>query len=96
MKKLIILSLFNLLIISAVQAEYRVYQYVMKNKLETNDLKEGTLISSTLNPRAFLAYNGGHSLISIDILRTWICPGNTSKQDICPSPYGSIPEVLIK
>lgn len=76
-----------------VSAEYRVYQYLIKNKITTaSDQPLGVLKLSTLDPVSYLAYHGGRSLISIDLLRTWICPGNTSKKVICPSPYTEIEE----
>jgi hypothetical protein len=65
--------------------EYRAYQYIVKDKITQSDAK---IITSSLNPTAYLAYNGSSSVIEVDLLRTWICPGHTGfKKDICPSPY---------
>lgn len=73
------------------------YQYVVKNKVQIKDAPNGHMVTSTLDPVSYIAYNGGKSLLEVDLLRTWICPGYTglSKQT-CNSPYGSLPEGVIK
>lgn len=70
-------------------AEYRAYQYIVK----TNDpfavatKAEAQYIVSTLNPQMYKSYHGG-SFVSVDLLRTWICPGYTGKgQKVCDHPY---------
>ena len=74
---------------SSVFAEYRVYQYIVKNKIVTApDQNNSHFVTTTLNPVTYLAYNGGSNLYQIDLLRTWICPGFTgAKKEICKSPY---------
>lgn len=84
------LLFLTILLSFQVQAEYRVYQYVVKNKVVVIDSPKSHMVTSTLDPVSYLSYNGGSSLISIDLLRTWMCPGNTSKKDICPSPYDQL------
>jgi hypothetical protein len=79
------------------KAEYRAYQYVIKNKVKIQDAPEGHIITSTFDPVSFVAYHGGHKLISIDLLRTWICPGHTGyRRPICESPYGKLPAGVIE
>jgi hypothetical protein len=86
MKKIITMTLLLYSITSL--AEYRVYQYVIKNKGSYQDKDVTYNVLSTLNPVSYKAYHGGASNIQIDLLRTWICPGHTgNKQDYCPSPY---------
>jgi len=70
-------------------AEYRVYQYLVK----TNDpyasatRAKAQYIVSTLNPQMYKSYHGGQAL-SVDLLRTWMCPGYTGKGTrICSNPY---------
>jgi hypothetical protein len=70
-------------------AEYRAYQYLVK----TNDpyavatKANAQYIVSTLNPQMFQSYHGGRS-VSVDLLRTWICPGYTgSRKAVCGHPY---------
>jgi hypothetical protein len=71
-------------------ADVRVYQYLVQNLVE-KDAKE-KIIVSTLNPMAYIAYHGGEKIINVDLLRTWMCFGNTSKKDLCNSPYGTTPQ----
>lgn len=76
-------------------AEYRVYQYVIKNKVQTaSDQPQSHVITSSLNPQGFVAYNGGGQLVSVDLIRTWMCPGHTAKRPLCPSPYGQLPKEI--
>ena len=81
---LVILMLsFNLM------AEYRAYQYIVKSKNSTelpNKNVPSSIIVSTLNPISFIAYNGGEKTIAIELINSWICPGNTSNKPIC-APY---------
>lgn len=88
MKFIGILSLFSFFSLPAI-AEYRVYQYLVK----TNDpyavamKAEAQYITSTLNPQMYQSYHGG-SKLSVDLLRTWICPGYTGLyQPHCDHPY---------
>lgn len=70
-------------------AEYRAYQYIVK----TNDpyalatKARAQYIVSTLNPDMYRTYHGGES-VTIELLRTWICPGYTGKgRAVCDHPY---------
>lgn len=83
----IILPFIICIICINARAEYRVYQYSIKNKIPNSDKDEAHFITTTLDPRSYLSYHGGAKLISLDLLRTWICPGNTSRKKICNSPY---------
>ena len=68
--------------------EYRVYQYIVKNNLPSQQTGSPLIRISTLDPVSFKAYHGGDQTISVDLMRTWICPGNTGRnKDICASPY---------
>jgi hypothetical protein len=84
-----------LIILPAALAEYRVYQYLLLNKVIHDDLPKKSIINSTLNPRSYIAYNGGSRQISIDLLRTWVCPGNTAGKSICKSPYEKITKAVL-
>ena len=94
MKKLL---LFTLLCSQFAHAEYRVYQYIVKNKIKTaSDQPNSHIQTSSLNPVAFIAYNGGSRIVNVDLLRTWVCPGNTSHgKKICNNPYGAVPKELL-
>lgn len=79
------------------KAEYRVYQYIVKNKVsDPKDQKPGVIKTSTFDPVSYIAYHGGASLITVDLLRTWQCPGHTGKKTICESPYSKLTEEDIK
>ncbi len=83
--------------LNIAHAEYRVYQYVIKNKVATSKNSEGVIVQSTLDPTSYIAYNGGSTLVAIDLVRTWICPGNTGQhKDTCPSPYKKLTAEMIK
>lgn len=81
---LLLLTLFS----TPVFAEYRAYQYLVK----TNDpfaqatKAQAQYIVSTLSPQMYTRYHGG-SYVSVDLLRTWICPGYTGRQEVCEHPY---------
>lgn len=88
MIKVLALTLFTL-IPNFASAEYRAYQYLVR----TNDpyavatKAPPQYVVSTLNPTMYQRYHGG-SYVSVDLLRTWICPGYTGgRQKICDHPY---------
>lgn len=69
-------------------AEYRVYQYLIRNTVKVEDSPSSRLITSSLDPISYQAYSGGSNLVKVDLLRTWICPGYTGdRQEYCKSPY---------
>lgn len=82
-------ALMLVLIACPALAEYRAYQYLVRSNdpyaLATK--ARAQYIVSTLNPQMFKRYHGGN-MVSIDLLRTWICPGYTGKrQKVCDHPY---------
>ncbi len=79
---------------SSAYAEYRVYQYYVK---ANNDLPydaQSYMTLSTFDPVSFVAYHGGRESIKVDLLNTWMCKGNTAGQDLCPSPYETVPPTV--
>ncbi len=89
MKKNIFSAFFLFIMSSAVRAEYRAYQYIVKTQdpYAVATKSNAQYIVSTLNPQMFKSYHGGH-LVSVDLLRTWICPGYTgSRKPVCDHPY---------
>lgn len=81
--------LLTLLIPGSAFAEYRAYQYLVKSNdpYARATRAQARYVVSTLNPQMYQRYHGG-SLVSVDLLRTWICPGYTGKgQPICDHPY---------
>ena len=84
---------FLLLLLSAhassALAEYRAYQYLVKTQdpYAVATKAQAQYIISTLNPQMYKSYHGG-SFVSVDLLRTWICPGYTGKRKaVCDHPY---------
>jgi hypothetical protein len=90
-----ILTLLLLVYSVSALAEYRVYQYIIKNNTNHIDSPKSNLVTSTLDPLSYQAYNGGSRLVSVDLLRTWICAGNTGqRKETCDSPYKKLTKKL--
>lgn len=88
MKKIVTLLTTIFLSFSAC-AEYRAYQYLVKTSdpYAVATKSNAQYIVSTLNPQTFQSYHGG-GLVTVDLLRTWICPGYTgSRKIVCDHPY---------
>ena len=82
------LTILSLLFSASAFAEYRAYQYLVKSNdpYARATRAESNYIVSTFNPQMYKRYHGG-SFVSVDLLRTWICPGYTGKQPVCDHPY---------
>ncbi len=86
--RLILITLLSLTSFP-LKAEYRAYQYIVKSNdpYAVATRAPAQYIVSTLNPQVFKSYHGGNS-VSIEILRTWMCPGYTGQRSkICDHPY---------
>ena len=68
---------------SASLSEYRVYQYYVRSKIQNIAPIKAELVTSTLNPISYMAYHGGKDSIEVNLLRSWQCMGNTSKESVC-------------
>ena len=89
MNKKIFATLLLIGLSQAAQAEYRAYQYIVKSQdpYAVATKSNAQYIVSTINPQMFKSYHGGNS-VSIDLMRTWICPGYTgSRKPVCDHPY---------
>lgn len=86
LKKYCILTL--LLYSSAIFAEYRVYQYYVRPKVQNLTNVGAELVTSTLNPVSYVAYHGGNSTVEVNLLRSWQCMGDTSEKPICTISNG--------
>lgn len=86
MKATLVISILLCSLIA--KAEYRAYQYIVEaqDPYARATKAKPQYIVSTLNPQMYRSYHGG-SAVKIDLLRTWICPGYTAKQQICDHPY---------
>lgn len=87
------LKIFILILSSLVNfpvfGEYRVYQYYIRSKTQNIIPIDTQIVTSTLNPTSYAAYNGGKLSIEVNLLRSWVCMGNTSHQDICSIGQGN-------
>jgi hypothetical protein len=81
---------FTCLLFSSLQAEYRVYQYYVKNKSKSLLDQKPYLVTSTLDPVSYQSYHGGSESIQVDMLSTWMCQGYTGGQETCASPYEAL------
>jgi len=85
MKEGILIFLF---INSMAIAEYRVYEFALKDHSNIDDQPTSQIIRSTLPPRTYLTYYSAHGNLKVDLMRTWICPGYTGRfKNLCNSPY---------
>lgn len=78
-------------------AEYRAYQYLVKSNdaFAVATKSNAQYIVSTLNPQMYQSYHGG-SRVSVDLLRTWMCPGYTGKRlPVCSHPYDKSTEAKL-
>jgi hypothetical protein len=76
------------LVTTPVFGEYRVYQYYVRSKVQNINSPNAQIVTSTLNPISYAAYNGGKLSVEVNLLRSWVCMGNTSHQDICAISEG--------
>jgi predicted PP-loop superfamily ATPase len=94
--RVIILFIFSILLIEKSFAEYRVYQYYVKNKIKNVVNLPSELVTSTLDPKSYVAYSGGRDSIEVKLLRSWLCFGDTSKQPVCTISEGHELEEALK
>jgi len=84
----IALLILTSLVTTPVFGEYRVYQYYVRSKTKNINPPNAQIVTSTLNPTSYAAYNGGKLSIEVNLLRSWVCMGNTSHQDVCSISEG--------
>lgn len=85
----ITLLLTFFLIMTNAMAEYRAYQYMVQSKYSDDNAK-AYMVTSSLDPVSYVSYHGGSDSISVNLLRTWMCPGNTGNWQTCPAPGDEI------
>jgi hypothetical protein len=77
--------------LTTAHAEYRVYEYLVTNKNITNGGPRSSVKLSSYPITTFYSVNGGRKSIDVSLLRTWVCPGDTSQfQQYCKSPLQRI------
>lgn len=85
-KSLVVLFFLSMLVFQKANAEYRVFQFTVKAKNPYSMDQKTHLVTSTLDPQSYKAYHGGGETLAIDLLRTWMCRGNTAGQEVCSPP----------
>lgn len=73
---------------TSAMAEYRVYQYYVRQKIQNINSPGAQLVTSTMDPRTYVAYHGGKLSVEVNLLRSWMCMGNTSKKSVCTISEG--------
>jgi hypothetical protein len=74
--------------ISPAFGEYRVYQYYIRPLVSNINPTNAQVVTSTLNPTSYAAYHGGKLSVEVNLLRSWVCMGDTSKQSVCSISEG--------
>ena len=88
------LFIFTLLNCKLALSEYRVYQYYVRPKIQNITIVASELVTSTLNPLAYVAYHGGKESVEVNLLRSWQCMGNTSNSPVCTISDGKELKIL--
>ena len=55
----------------------------MRPKIQNITVVAAELVTSTLNPLAYIAYHGGKESVEVNLLRSWQCMGDTSNSPVC-------------
>ncbi|AYF44444.1 MULTISPECIES: hypothetical protein [Halobacteriovorax] len=87
--KILLASLLTL----SIQAEYRVYQYMVSSRLQPQG-PASVIVTSTLDPNSYVKYNGGNRSIRVNLLKTWMCKGHTGNKMPCKSPLALTAPIL--
>jgi hypothetical protein len=70
----------------SVQAAYRVYQLKIENYNSKGRVEGKEVIMTTLDPWQYEHYYGGYRWMTIKMVDTWYCPGDTSRREYCAKP----------
>ena len=81
-----LLIFFAFILLSKSYAEYRVYQYTVTAKNPYSMDTSGHVVTSTRDPESYISYHGGQETLKIDLVRSWMCYGDTSNKDLCSPP----------
>jgi hypothetical protein len=74
-----------------LQAEYRVYQYMVKSAYPLTQESTSYVVTSSLSPNSYVAYHGGEDVIRVSLLRSWMCKGSTGGgKSPCKAPLESM------
>lgn len=85
-RSIVVVLFLAVMIMTTTSAEYRAYQYVVKARNPFSMDIKSHVVTSTLDPQSYLAYHGGIDTLKIDMVRSWMCYGDTSNDQICTPP----------
>lgn len=88
MQRLLAVFILALLYSTQAYSEYRVYQYYVRPKIQNLVPVGAELVTSTLDPLSYVAYHGGKDSVEVNLLRSWQCMGNTSREQVCSISEG--------
>lgn len=81
---------FALLGQTPIWAAYRVYQLKVVHYDEKNRPSQRGMVVTNLDPYQYEHYQGEFGRIRIQMVDTWYCPGDTSRQAYCKKPKEKI------
>ncbi|MCF8058456.1 MAG: hypothetical protein K9K67_04115 [Bacteriovoracaceae bacterium] len=85
-KSFVILFFLAVMVFAEAKAEYRVYQFSVKARNPFSMDQKTHVVTSTLDPQSYVAYHGGETTLKIDLVRSWMCFGDTSNKQVCKPP----------
>lgn len=85
-KSFVLLIFMAIMVLNKANAEYRVYQFAVKAKNPYSMDTKSHVVTSTLDPEAYVSYHGGGETLRIDLIRSWMCYGDTSNRQVCKPP----------
>ncbi len=85
-KSFVIIFFLAVMVLTETHAEYRVYQFSVKARNPFSMDQKTHVVISTLDPQSYIAYHGGETTLKIDLVRSWMCFGDTSKKQVCKPP----------
>jgi hypothetical protein len=85
-RALVVLFFMAIMVFTEASAEYRVYQYTVRAKNPYSMDTTSHIVTSTLDPESYVSYHGGWEMLKIDLVRSWMCYGDTSNRQVCKPP----------
>ncbi len=67
-------------------ASYRIYQLRLRHYDQLGKKKINRVILSFMDPKQYESFHGGPAVMSVEMLDTWYCPGDTSRKKYCKKP----------
>ncbi|MFM8312760.1 MAG: hypothetical protein ACKOA8_00575, partial [Deltaproteobacteria bacterium] len=86
MRFFLFLSISGLLLCSPAMASYRIYQLRLRHYDQLGKKKINRVILSFMDPKQYESFHGGPAVMSVEMLDTWYCPGDTSRKKYCKKP----------